>query len=86
MLKLSLSNYMSALSKCMFELFKKSNNLYCTQGKVHDITSDYTIWYKRVFVIWLYNMFLVHVNACDFADTMLIVVQINFDLIWFDIQ
>ena len=33
-------------------------------------------------------MFLVHVNVCDFADTMLIVVQINliwFDLIWFDL-
>ena len=28
-------------------------------------------------------MFLVHVNVCDFADTMLIVVQIN--LIWFDL-
>ena len=27
-------------------------------------------------------MFLVHVNVCDFADTMLIVVQIK--LIWFD--
>ena len=28
-------------------------------------------------------MFLVHVNVCDFADTMLIVVQIN--LIWFEL-
>ena len=28
-------------------------------------------------------MFLVHVNVCDFADTMLIVVQINLILIWF---
>ena len=42
----------------------------------------YLILYNHVFVIWLYNMFLVHVNVCDFADTMLIVVQIN--LIWFD--
>ena len=41
------------------------------------------ILYNHIFVIWLYNMFLVHVNACDFADTMLIVVQIN--LIWFDL-
>ena len=28
-------------------------------------------------------MFLVHVNVCDFADTMLIVGQMN--LIWFDL-
>ena len=27
-------------------------------------------------------MFLVHVNVCDFAETMLIVVQINLILIW----
>ena len=37
----------------------------------------YFIVYNHVFVILLYNMFLVHVNVCDFADTMLIVVQIN---------
>ena len=29
-------------------------------------------------------MFLVHVNVCEFADTMIIVVQIN--LIWFVIE
>ena len=38
--------------------------------------------YNHVFVIWLYKKFLVHINVCDFTDTMLIVVQIN--LIWFD--
>ena len=29
-------------------------------------------------------MFLVHVNAYDFVDTMLIVVQINLIWFWFD--
>ena len=46
----------------------------------------YFILYNHVFVIWLYNMFLVHVNVCDFADTMLIVVQINLIWIWFEFE
>ena len=48
-----------------------------------DFVEWYFILYNHVFVIWPFNMFLVHVNVCDFADKMVIVVEIN--LIWFDV-
>ena len=68
------------LTACVYLSFANTINVNSFLCNKSDFVSLYicTIFqYIIVCNMTIYNMFLVHVNVCDFVDTMLIVVQIN---------